>query len=206
MTRDARLPADPAGPRAAGTRCSADARRDEAALAAARILAARETRWHRRLALAKRTGKTVICIGLVMPGADKDPSGAPEAFAELLGALLRLLSERGMTCTERDIWTSADGRHALLAVDADARSAKAACVALEEHHPLGRLADADVTGADGRAVGRTELGLPPRRCLLCGRPAAECARARSHPLEEVLGCVRSILQGVRAVAEDLPRS
>ena len=45
---------------------------------------------------------------------------------------------------------------------------------------LGRLLDIDVIAPDGGKISRTEIGLPARRCLLCGNPAPVCARSRAH--------------------------
>ena len=38
----------------------------------------------------------------------------------------------------------------------------------------------DVIRPDGSKVGREELGLEERKCLLCGQPARVCARSRAH--------------------------
>ncbi|MDO5336354.1 MAG: triphosphoribosyl-dephospho-CoA synthase CitG [Eubacteriales bacterium] len=48
-------------------------------------------------------------------------------------------------------------------------------------------------------VDRTELGLSPRRCLVCGRPAKECARSRTHSVEDLQNCTKQIL--VNAIEE-----
>ena len=42
-------------------------------------------------------------------------------------------------------------------------------------------------------IGREELGLGPRKCLLCDRPARECMRARSHSTEELLEKYKEIV-------------
>ncbi len=42
-------------------------------------------------------------------------------------------------------------------------------------------------------IGREELGLEPRKCLLCDRPARECMRARSHSTEELLEKYKEIV-------------
>ena len=42
-------------------------------------------------------------------------------------------------------------------------------------------------------IGREELGLEPRKCLLCDRPARECMRARSHSTEELLERYKEIV-------------
>ena len=42
-------------------------------------------------------------------------------------------------------------------------------------------------------IGREELGLEPRKCLLCDRPARECMRAKTHTTEELLHRIESLV-------------
>jgi holo-ACP synthase CitX len=42
-------------------------------------------------------------------------------------------------------------------------------------------------------LGREELGLGPRKCLLCDRPARECMRARTHSIEELLENIQTLV-------------
>ena len=42
-------------------------------------------------------------------------------------------------------------------------------------------------------VSRERVGEPPRRCLLCGRPARECMRARSHTPAEISAAIDRLL-------------
>ena len=42
-------------------------------------------------------------------------------------------------------------------------------------------------------LGREELGLKPRKCLLCDRPARECMRTRIHTTEELLEKYKEIV-------------
>ncbi len=65
---------------------------------------------------------------------------------------------------------------------------------IKKEPSLGRLFDLDVIRPDGTQVGRTELGLPQRLCLLCGNPAKDCARSRRHTVAELQEKTRSILQ------------
>ena len=68
---------------------------------------------------------------------------------------------------------------------------------IEQDHPLGRLADLDVLGrgdAAPRSVSRTELGLPPRRCLICDGEAKACARSRAHTVYEMQEKIAEIIQ------------
>ncbi|MGE5708499.1 MAG: citrate lyase holo-[acyl-carrier protein] synthase, partial [Bacteroidota bacterium] len=78
----------------------------------------------------------------------------------------------------------------LWVLEGGADSIKQALVSLEETHPLGRLWDWDVYPGEFLPLSREKLGLPPRRCFLCERPAKECSRGRIHPDEEIVGFIR----------------
>ena len=66
-------------------------------------------------------------------------------------------------------------------------------VEIEDHTTAGRLFDMDVLCPDGRKVDRQELGLPGRRCLICGGPAQACARSRTHTVAQLQEKTGSLL-------------
>jgi len=70
---------------------------------------------------------------------------------------------------------------------------KEEAMSLEEKTPWGALLDVDVL-LPGGALSRSVLGLPPRRCFLCGRPAKECARAGRHDRKELRRIAEKFLQ------------
>lgn len=86
------------------------------------------------------------------------------------------------------------GNTCYLIAKAPAETVKRALMDLEQRTSLGRLFDIDILDADGRKLSRTELGAPERRCLLCGRPAYVCGRARAHPMGEILKRTVSIMR------------
>ncbi|MGE4527874.1 MAG: citrate lyase holo-[acyl-carrier protein] synthase [Rhodospirillaceae bacterium] len=153
----------------------------------AAILEARERRVARRgAALAGRQGAAAVTVTVVMPGPVKDCGLSRLVHAAALESLDRLWAEQGWQADAAVRETPLTGPEAMFVIAADATVLKRALIDLEEHHPLGRLWDIDVAAPDGQAVSRGSLGLPPRRCLVCGRPAHLCARSRAHPLEDLL--------------------
>lgn len=79
----------------------------------------------------------------------------------------------------------------------DACVIKREMVKLEETYPLGRLFDIDVIGKDGLSVSRSQLGMAPRKCLLCDREAKLCARSRRHRIQDLQQTVCALLdQGI----------
>lgn len=61
------------------------------------------------------------------------------------------------------------------------RDAKSICERIEDACEAGRLLDIDVFDANGEKLSRTEK----RKCLICEKSAAECARSRAHGVEAI---------------------
>jgi holo-ACP synthase len=72
---------------------------------------------------------------------------------------------------------------------------KRMAVRLEREHPLGRLADIDVLTETGTIISRADLGLAPRRCFLCDEAAMLCRQRNSHPQEQLMACIATMLTG-----------
>ncbi len=151
----------------------------------AAMLARREARAARQRALVARHARPVVTLTLVAPGPVKDTAAARAAYAAAREAIRCMLDDAGHAIEAAEDSLLATGPEAMFVVDADPLELKRALVALEERHPLGRLWDLDVTTCDGAGVGRAQLGLPARRCLVCAEPAHACARAQRHPLAEL---------------------
>ncbi len=81
------------------------------------------------------------------------------------------------------------GCEGLYVIDMAPLDLKALCCDLEEASELGRLYDMDVLTPDGCKLDRPA----GRVCLLCGRPAKDCARSRTHTVAELQSRTREIL-------------
>ena len=112
-------------------------------------------------------------------------------------AKTRLLFDRGLDLfdrlgfdeIERRVADGKTGTEALLLLRADAGDVKAACERIEGAFPAARLYDFDVLNAEGGKLSRNE----PRKCLICGGPAADCARSRAHGLDAVKAATEALL-------------
>ena len=71
---------------------------------------------------------------------------------------------------------------------------KSYLVEQELQHPLGRLFDFDVLRPDGSKVERQELGFSQRTCLICGNPAFQCGRSRTHSAQELQAKTTEMIQ------------
>lgn len=129
---------------------------------------------------------TVVCFKLNIPGQVKNNDSIQALFARGLQDIRTSLPE-GDRDWEESLPDLPTGPEYFLASPLPAVQVKRRMVELEEK-PLGRLYDIDVFSQAG-PLSREELGLPPRTCFLCDRPAPECARSRRHSLAELLSWI-----------------
>ena len=129
---------------------------------------------------------TVVCFKLNIPGQVKNNDSIQALFTRGLQDIRTSLPE-GDRDWEESLSDLPTGPEYFLASPLPAVQVKRRMVELEEK-PLGRLYDLDVFSQAG-PLSREELGLPPRTCFLCDRPAPECARSRRHSLAELLSWI-----------------
>ena len=157
------------------------------------LLASRDSRHAmQQKLLAEHSGKTLVCLTVVMPGSVKRNHQslvvAHAAVEQLirsyeLGVRNDELGVRNDECLiERDLET---GYEAYLITPLPLLEAKRIAVQIEDTHPLGRLFDIDIIDKDGVPVSRDRVGSRPRRCLVCDREARYCMRMRWHTQEEI---------------------
>ncbi len=140
---------------------------------------------HQKDLLGRYPGKSLLCMTVQLPGAEKRNALSLRIAAAGVAAIREAF---GPSYEElQDLET---GYEAFFLVPMPPQEAKRRCCTLEEIHPLGRLMDIDVLGPDGIPIERAALGLPPRPCLLCGRPARVCMRAKNHSQAELLAEIR----------------
>ena len=170
------------------------------------LLAERERRWNARLRLAASSGCPVLSLTLNIPGPNKNLPGVEAALAELRAALCSAVAATGgqNELAEEQMLQGPDGPCWLAAVRMEPRALKAAAVGVEEGHPLGRLADADVMDSHGQPVNRADLGHAPRACFLCARPASLCRREGRHSPQELHDAVCALLRDRTANAGGAP--
>jgi len=171
----------------------------------AAVLAARDARALAQRELIERTGQAVLSLSVVAPGTVKDSAQIKRVFAEAAAEISVLLIGSGCSVAARVEQHHETGPELMAAVAAQPESLKRAVISLEEQHPWGRLWDIDVV-TDTGPLSRVELGVDPRRCLVCQRDAAGCARSRRHPLPEVVAAADRILDQGSPTLTGLPSS
>ena len=142
---------------------------------------------HQAALLGKYPGKALLCLTVMLPGPVKRSDVSLKIASAAVSAVRSTFDLQFEEL--RDLETGYEG---YFVVDLDPVAAKRLAVSLEEQHPLGRLFDLDVITADG-PLSREELGLPGRKCLICGKPVRECMRTRAHSTDELLERISVIL-------------
>lgn len=157
-------------------------------------LSARDARHAALLDALAAGASSTLFFSLNIPGEDKNLPGTSNFFdwgSTRLRALLPGLRE---VRTDRDLL----GPWALFHCDAGPACVKGIGVLLESANSAGRLLDLDVFDPLGKGVGRRELDLPPRRCLLCDEPAVDCIRLRRHDYHLLTDRVHVLLRPFRS--------
>ena len=136
------------------------------------------------MALAEKS-PSLISATLCLPLPYRTDQGAKALLRRSVKALQGALQQAGYGPGKLKWLDGADGAAAFLPCEQEAKAVKRFCVEQEETLPQGRILDLDVTAQGGIPLGRAELGLSPRKCFLCGRPAAECVAGARHAPEEI---------------------
>ena len=164
------------------------------------ILAAKEERWTRKLALARSLDSgdgskpaSLAVLTLRMPGLLRSSADYIDAALALHLSFTRELRGRKIPLLREEFLVGGDGPESYLAADLAAVDLKRLAVAWEQAHPWGDIADLDVMDSEGNPVGRGELGYPRRLCLVCGSEASSCVREGRHGIEAVEARIDAIL-------------
>lgn len=158
------------------------------------VLVARERRAERQQELLAKFQRPLISFTMNIAGPVKNSPDIKRGFElgkHLLEQELALFHMESLYFEEISFST---GNEALYVIDSDPIELKRLTTELEDRYPIGRLFDLDVIRENGEKVDREELGLEGRKCLLCGKPAKECSRSRTHSVEELQKKTREILR------------
>ena len=175
------------------------------------MMAAREARAQmQQTLLAGNPGAVLVCLTMNVAGPVKTDAQIERAFAWGRAGIEAVLApQRRLFAAEIH---EATGPEAVFVVEGDAGEIKRRLCALEDGCAMGRLLDVDVLFGQGEKVSRGDVGLPPRRCLICGEPAAVCARSRAHSAQELFARTQEIIRThfedafARRVAEQAERA
>jgi len=168
---------------------------------------------HQKDLLGAYPGKSLLCLTVQLPGPEKrNATSLKIAKAGVEAVRKAFLPEYEEL---KDLET---GYEAFFLVDLPAEEAKRMACEIEDSHPLGRLMDIDVihtappvsgnyfsqgfaknqfpetSTKPTRIVGRADIGLEARRCLLSDNEVRYCMRAKTHSKEELLRRIEQMLK------------
>lgn len=158
------------------------------------MLGAREARAMRQQQLLEEYQLPVISFCLNIAGPVKNSPVLRRAFREGLERLACALLAGRLEVVHQEEVDEPTGCEALWVVQGNGRAVKEFCVELEDRDALGRLFDLDVLDPVSGKWDRTQLGQPPRKCLVCGKEGKGCASRRLHTVEELQGATQVILK------------
>ena len=137
--------------------------------------------------LSQFPGRALLCLTVQLPGPEKRNALSLEIARAGVEAI-----EKRFNPVFRETNDLETGFEGFFIVDGQPLEVKRAAAELEDTHPLGRLMDLDVIGPEG-PIGRADIGLQERRCLICEKPARYCMRAGSHTHEELMAKIKQLV-------------
>lgn len=158
------------------------------------MMQARDRRAEKQRQMLARHGRCLLCFTMNIPGPEKDNALIRQGFALGQRRLEQGFSRLGAEPVERETVLAFTGCEGYYALPLEPLEAKRMAADIEEYDPLGRLFDMDVLRPDGSKVERREVGLPERKCLICGGEARACARSRTHSVAELRERTDAILR------------
>jgi len=156
------------------------------------MMQAREARFFmQQNMLARYPGASLVCLTMNVAGPVKVTPAIERAFAWGMDSIRAVLAGNRVLF-EAEIHEKT-GAEAVFVVQGEAKEVKRRLCLLEDGCVMGRLLDVDVIAPDGEKISRTQIGLPPRKCLLCGQDAPVCARSRAHTVAELFARTHEII-------------
>lgn len=160
------------------------------------ILKARDMRVQYQQYLLKNHRSTIVSFKLNIPGPVKYNSLIKKIFDEGVSAFKQKCDEFLMTIVKEKIVYEKSGPEYFAVFSVSSNMTlyliKKLSTYIEETHPLGRLYDFDVLDADGKQLSRSDIGMKPRKCLLCENNAFECGRSRTHEISALIDKIETI--------------
>ena len=155
------------------------------------MLARREARSHEQQKFLHAHQSPLISFSMNIPGPIKTNALISKAFTIGRDSLLSQLAQVNAIIIEALEIHEDTGDELLLSVgNVLPEVLKDIAVNIEESSPVGRLYDIDIIGLDGQKLSRPNF----RKCLICDKQAQECARSRTHSVNEMQDAIEKLLQ------------
>lgn len=168
--------------------------KDSKILAMNRMLEAKEKRYYKIKDLTEKYEAPVLSFMLNIPGEDKNFEEAVSFHKKYVEKIKNLLEEEKIKILFEDYENLVTGMEYLAVLDGDGCVIKKLMMEVEEESLGGRLLDLDIYDKDFSQISRSSLGLPERKCIICGDTARTCIKEERHKIEELEERVREIIK------------
>lgn len=168
--------------------------KDSKILAMNRMLDAKEKRYYNIKDLTEKYEAPVLSFMLNIPGEDKNFEEAVSFHKKYVDKIKNLLEEKEIKILFEDYENLVTGMEYLAVLDGDGCVIKKLMMEVEEESLGGRLLDLDIYDKDFSQISRSSLGLPERKCIICGDTARTCIKEERHKIEELEERVREIIK------------
>jgi holo-ACP synthase/triphosphoribosyl-dephospho-CoA synthase len=129
-----------------------------------------------------------------IPGTIKISRLISESFREGAYRIDKQLQRGHGKVLLRELLTKKTGYEGFWLLDADPCDVKSKMIQIEASCDLGRLFDIDVILPNMERISRTDLGYSQRRCMICDKPAHECARSQYHSQIDLIDKTQEIMK------------
>lgn len=167
---------------------------DSKILAMNRMLEAKEKRYYKIKDLTESYKAPVLSFMLNIPGEDKNFEEAVSFHKKYVDKIKNLLEENKIKILFEDYQNLVTGMEYLAVLNGDGCVIKKLMMEVEEESLGGRLLDLDIYDKDFSQISRSSLGLPERKCIICGDTARTCIKKERHNLKELEERVREIIK------------
>lgn len=144
------------------------------------ILLAKENRQAFQRRLLATFNSPLVCLTVNYPGSIKSNFYTKIIFAEGLKSIVN-----DVNSLFKVVNLYFTGEEGYFVAEGNTRELKRILSETEKTHPLGRFMDIDVLDDKGKQISRENIGLSPRKCLLCEKTARECYVLRNHSSDEL---------------------
>ena len=153
---------------------------DSKILAMNRMLEAKEKRYYKIKSLTEKFEAPVLSFMLNIPGEDKNFKEAVDFHKRYIEKIKKLLEENKIKILFEEYENLITGMEYIGVLEGNGREIKKLMMEVEEESLGGRLLDLDVYDKDFSQISRSSLGLPERKCIICGKTARTCIKEERH--------------------------
>lgn len=159
-----------------------------------RMLEAKEKRYYKIKSLTEKFESPVLSFMLNIPGEDKNFEEAVDFHKKHIEKIKKILEKNELNILFEDYENLVTGMEYISVLDGNGSLIKKLMIEVEENSLSGRLLDLDIYDKNFSQVSRSSLGLPERKCIICGDTARSCIKEERHKLEELEEKVREIIK------------